>query len=173
LVQYLSSGDHNQKEREARSTLINLLETRLDRQLERIFNFLGLKYPPEDVGPIYNSLTTGKKEQRLHAIEFLDNMLDPQLKRELLPLIESATLDPSSESRVKQLGIPTFSDIQCFSLLLQRPDVKLKLAVLFLMAQIKDKKYLPVLDNCLLDHNQKVRDMAETAINDIKNITSA
>ena len=82
---------------------MQLLELRLDRQLQRIFRFLGIKYPPNDVEPILNIILTGKEEQRIHAIEFLDNILDSQLKKELIPIAESVLVEAISEEKIKKL----------------------------------------------------------------------
>lgn len=172
LAQYITKTEHDPREKEARNTLIHLLESRLERQLERIFNFLGLKYPPEDVAPVYDTIKMGKQEERLHALEFLDNILDPQLKRELLPIVESATLDPTSEDKIKQLNITTLNDIQCFSLLLQRPDLKLKLAVLQLIKHSRDKKYLPLLEPFLHNSHEKLHRSAKNAWNSIHGVSS-
>ena len=74
----------------------------MDRQLQRIFRFLGIKYPPNDVEPILNIILTGKEEQRIHAIEFLDNILDNQLKKELIPIAESVLVEAISEEKIKE-----------------------------------------------------------------------
>ncbi|MEZ4850794.1 MAG: hypothetical protein R3B93_19695 [Bacteroidia bacterium] len=39
-----------------RQNLINLLESVLNTNLERIFRLLGLKYLPEDILPIYENI---------------------------------------------------------------------------------------------------------------------
>ncbi|GJM29741.1 MAG: hypothetical protein DHS20C17_23760 [Cyclobacteriaceae bacterium] len=172
LVQYKTNIELHQSEREARNALIKLLESRLDRPLERIFNFLGLKYPPDDVTPVYDVLVAGKKEERLHAIEFLDNILDPKLKRELLPIVESYTLDPTTEEMIKQLNIVPLTDVQCFSLLLQRPDNKLKIAVLYLIQQIQDIKYQELVESCLNSSNKNVRESATKTMESLKKISA-
>jgi AAA family ATP:ADP antiporter len=116
---------------EARNGLMLLLEQRLDRQLQRIFRFLGIKYPPNDVDPILNIILTGKEEQRIHAIEFLDNILDNQLKKELIPIAESVLVEAISEEKIKKLNLKMLSEEECYRTLLQRKDIKKKHAVLY------------------------------------------
>ena len=142
---------------DARKGLINLLELRLDRQLQRIFRFLGVKYPPNDVDPILNTILKGKEEQRIHAIEFLDNILDNQLKKELIPVAESIVIGTRSEENIKKLNLKVLSEIECYNELLKRKDFKLKLSVLYLIEKSYSSKFNPLIENILLtDTNQKI-----------------
>lgn len=147
---------------QARNGLLVLLEQRLDRQLQRIFRFLGIKYPPNDVDPILNTMLTGKEEQRLNAIEFLENILDKQLKRELIPVAESMMMHPASEEQIKKLNLRVYSEEECYRSLLSRKDVKLKLAVLYLIQQINDPKFSGLLTQASEDPNPKIRQVAQS-----------
>ncbi|RED43426.1 AAA family ATP:ADP antiporter [Winogradskyella eximia] len=143
---------------EARKGLINLLELRLDRQLQRIFRFLGIKYPPNDVDSILNTILKGKEEQRILAIEFLENILDNQLKKELIPVAESILIGIRSEENLKKLNLKVLSEIECYSELLKRKDLKLKLAVLYLIDKSNDPKFNPLLELILItDNNPKIK----------------
>ena len=145
---------------EARNGLMQLLELRLDRQLQRIFRFLGIKYPPNDVEPILNIILNGKEEQRIHAIEFLDNILDNQLKKELIPIAESILVEAISEEKIKKLNLKMLSEAECYRTLLERKDSKLKLAVLYLIEKTNDSKYKPLVELVLNDTNENVRNKA-------------
>jgi AAA family ATP:ADP antiporter len=143
---------------EARKGLISLLELRLDRQLQRIFRFLGIKYPPNDVDSILNTILKGKEEQRIHAIEFLENILDSQLKKELIPVAESILIGIRSEESLKKLNLKVLSEIECYNELLKRKDVKLKLAVLYLIEKSDNPKFNPLLELILItDNDQKIK----------------
>jgi AAA family ATP:ADP antiporter len=145
---------------EARRGLIKLLEERLDRQLQRIFRLLGIKYPPNDIEPIFNSIRYGEEEQRIHAIEFLDNILNNQLKKELIPVTESVLIDTYSEEIIQKLHLKVYSEEECYSSLLDRKDTKLKLAVLYLIEQTRDKKFIPMVEKACNDLNTKIKDRA-------------
>ena len=145
---------------EARKGLMQLLEQRLDRQLQRMFRFLGIKYPPNDVEPILNIILTGKEEQRIHAIEFLDNLLDNQLKKELIPIAESVLVEAISAEKIKKLNLQVYSETECYRTLLERKDSKLKLAVLYLIEKTNDLKYKPLVELVLDDTNKNVRNKA-------------
>ncbi|WP_111706522.1 Npt1/Npt2 family nucleotide transporter [Lutibacter citreus] len=167
VIQYKNKD--NSKENieiiEARNGLMQLLELRLDRQLQRIFKFLGIKYPPNDVEPILNIILTGKEEQRIHAIEFLDNLLDNQLKKELIPIAESVLVEAISEEKIKKLNLKILSETECYRTLLERKDIKLKQAVLYLIEKTNDPKYKPLVALVLNDTNEKVRNKAQEILN--------
>ncbi|MBZ0327327.1 MAG: hypothetical protein K8F54_06945 [Altibacter sp.] len=162
VIQYKKKTQlsESSEEGEARKGLIHLLEQRLDRQLQRIFRFLGIKYPPNDVDPILNTILKGKEEQRIHAIEFLDNILDNQLKKELIPVAESVLLDTISEEKIKKLNLKVYSEEECYYELLSRKDLKLKQAVLYLIEQTNDKKFFPLVKMASKDSNEKIRNKA-------------
>ena len=156
-------------ERDARTSLLELLERRLDSGLERIFKLLGLRYQQKDVAIAYEGLLSHKQEAQHNAIEFLDNLLTGELKRKLLPIIEESALDISSEEELQKLKHKIPSELECFKLLLHSNDLKIKLAVLYLIAQQKEPRFLSIVENHLNDTDPKIRSFAKeayTAIND-------
>ncbi|MEX1381787.1 Npt1/Npt2 family nucleotide transporter [Lutibacter sp.] len=162
VIEYKQKGllEENIEITKARNGLIHLLEQRLDRQLQRMFRFLGIKYPPNDVEPILNIILTGKEEQRLHAIEFLDNILNIQLKKELIPIAESILVETISAEKIKKLNLQVYSEAECYTTLLERKDSKLKLAVLYLIEKTNDSKYKPLVQLVINDINENVRNKA-------------
>ncbi|WP_420806043.1 Npt1/Npt2 family nucleotide transporter [Lacinutrix himadriensis] len=167
VIQYKKNTE-TVEETTARKKLIQLLELRLDRQLQRIFRFLGIKYPPNEVDTIYDSILHGKEEQRIHAIEFLDNIIDIQLKKELIPVAESILMESISEEKVKKLNLKVLSETECYQALLHRKDVKLKLAVLHLIEATHDAKFTPLIVPLLEDANLKVKLKAKGILNRFK-----
>lgn len=161
------------EEREARATLLELLERRLDTGLERIFKLLGLKYPQQDIALAYDHLTSPKEEARLHAIDFLDNLLTGNLKRRLLPIIEEAVTDFSSEETLQRIQPKIPTEQECFELLLSISDQKLNLAVLYLIGKQADSKYLALLDKFTYHDNPKIRSFASEAQSNIRQISSS
>jgi ATP:ADP antiporter, AAA family len=149
---------------EARNGLMNLMEHRLDRQLQRIFKLLGIKYPPEDIDPIFHNIIFGEEEQRINAIEFLDNIIQSPLKRELIPVAESIITGVNSEDNFKKLNLKMLSETECFRILLERKDVKLKMAVLYLIEQTNNPKLKPLLEFAMKDTVEKVRNRAREII---------
>ena len=156
-------------ERDARTSLLEILERRLDSGLERIFKLLGLRYQQRDVNIAYEGLLSQKQEAQLNAIEFLDNLLTGELKRKLLPIIEDSAVDISSEEQLQKVKHKIPSEMECFQLLLQSNDLKVKLAVLYLIAQQKEPKYLPIVEKYLEDREPKIRSFALEAQTALRN----
>jgi len=142
----------------------------LDRQLHRIFKFLGMKYPPDEIDPILAVVLEGKEEQRIHAIEFLDNILDSQLKRELIPIAESTLINRATKEKIKLFNIQVPSEFECFTKLLQRNDPKLKLAVLKLIEKTHDKKFLPLVNFYINDQNTIIKRRAISVFKNLQEI---
>lgn len=155
--------EENPELTDARKSLIDLLERRLDGGLERIFQFLELKYPPNDISSAYKSYQSNKKEIRISSIEFLDNVLDTRLKRVIIPLLETTLLDSLTEEALKNLNIDVPDERTCYSKLLSGNDIRIKLAVLYLIARMKDTNYLELVVSYRNNPNQKVRDFADRA----------
>ncbi len=59
------------------------------QSLERVFRMLGLRYPSADMHSAYLGLTEND-DLRASAAEFLDNVLDWEFKRVLVPLLDEA-----------------------------------------------------------------------------------
>jgi AAA family ATP:ADP antiporter len=77
------NGDH----RTAR-LLARTIEARLRNTLERLFRLLGLRYPPNEMYSAYRAVARNQQDEATAALEFLDNILERDLKRILLPLLE-------------------------------------------------------------------------------------
>lgn len=152
----------------ARKSLIDLLDKRLTRNLERIFRLLGLKYPPDDIMQIYEGLISKDTDLHTNAIEFLDNLLEPTMKKILVPLIETSMLETVSEEAIRTLKLKEMGEKECFQMLLEGKDVRLKLATLYLISQLRDPNYLPLVRPLSDHHNETVRINALKTIQQLK-----
>jgi hypothetical protein len=82
--------------------LASTLESRLRSTLERLFRLLGLRYPPKEIYAAYLAVNRGgKTDEFTAALEFLDNVLERELKRILLPMLDE-------DARVSQVGRDIF-----------------------------------------------------------------
>jgi AAA family ATP:ADP antiporter len=155
------------EEFEARKSLITILEKRLDDNLERIFRFLGLKYPPEEIDSVLRGIKSDKVEIRINAIEFLDNLLEGNLKKILIPIIETSIMESVNEKTLQDLGLKEMSQYDCFAILMGSKDSKVKLAVLYLIGILKDPKYLPLISPLLHHPNIKLQSLAQQIFADL------
>jgi AAA family ATP:ADP antiporter len=89
------------RETPAARLLAETLEERLRGTLERLFRLLGLKYPPKEMHAAYLALNHKKSDEYTAAVEFLDNILERELKRVLLPLLDE-------DARIIQTGQDLF-----------------------------------------------------------------
>lgn len=153
---------------DARKSLLRLLESRLESHLERIFGLLGLRYPPEEMDKAFEAIQSGQTDARINAIEFLDNLLEADLKRILIPIVEMSIIDTVSEAVLRDMNLKVLSEFECFTNILDGNDTKLKLAVLYLIGQLKDKKYEAVLKKMMDNPNLKIRDFATQALQEMR-----
>ncbi|MEM6965953.1 MAG: Npt1/Npt2 family nucleotide transporter [Bacteroidota bacterium] len=151
----------NEAVKEARKSLVEILEKRLHRNLERIFRLLGLKYPPDDIFQIYRGLNSNQSDLSINAIEFLDNLLEPDLKKTIIPLIESSMLETISEEAIRNLNLPIVTPEACFEMLLEGKDERVKIATLFLIGKLGAQKYLPLIERLLHHPSPKIQHYAE------------
>jgi AAA family ATP:ADP antiporter len=69
------------------------MEDRMLRNIDRVFRLLGLRYPPKDIDVAWKAYRRRKPAQVANAMEFLDNILDYDVKRFVLPLLEEEAID--------------------------------------------------------------------------------
>ncbi|MGC4048994.1 MAG: cyclic nucleotide-binding domain-containing protein [Paludibaculum sp.] len=93
----------------ALALLMHTLEERMGRTVERLFRLLGLRYPPKDIDAAFRAYQRNKQEELSNAIDFLDNILDHELKRLVLPLLDE---DGADDQALLLFGIdkPTAGD---------------------------------------------------------------
>ncbi len=69
--------------------LAQTMDHRLKSTLSRVFRLLGLRYPPRDMYSAYLAVSKPNAYDSTAALEFLDNVLDRNLKQVLLPLLDA------------------------------------------------------------------------------------
>jgi AAA family ATP:ADP antiporter len=148
----------------ARRLLIHALEERLDRKLKRIFMMLGLKYPPNDIQNIYNSFSSSDTELRINAVEFLDNLLDTDLKKLIIPIVESTIFDDAVTKSIQRFSMKPDNEQEYLETVLNSDDNLLRYRSLELIGLMKDRKYLPVVAKYLNDHDERIRKLAKSII---------
>ena len=130
-----TQGNGNPRVKQARNLLVRSLEERLDRELERIFRLLGLRYSSRDINDAYQGINSKRAEVRDNAVEFLDNLLDNQLKKALLPIIEDVHSEEMIAVPRKMFGIVHEDEDESLLSLAFGDDPWLSSVALFLIAQ--------------------------------------
>ncbi len=160
-------GHDDRREQEARGRLIAALEAQLDHALGTIFKLLGLRYPPDDIESIYNGVRSRKADARLNAVEYLDNLLDGPVKRTIIPIVESALIEDLVERTKVQFGLPTPTEYECLSTLLQEEDPALVTAALELVAAMGARQYAPQVCALLSNGETQVQEHAEATLKEL------
>jgi ATP/ADP translocase len=106
LAPLRESGDQALR---ASRLLARTLEERLRQTLERLFRLLGLRYPPKEIYSAYLAVSRDN-EHSAAALEFLDNVLERNLKRLLLPLLDAPDHVLERGRDLYGLDLPTAED---------------------------------------------------------------
>jgi AAA family ATP:ADP antiporter len=151
----------------ARAGFIKLLERRRAGNLSRLFRLLGLCYPAGDIIPIYRAFTQVEGEHYASALELLDNLLKPSLRKRIVPVLERILLtkkDTQPPLRLAKRAKLEKAQTNGFTQLLQGSDSRLKLAVIYLIEQLGETKFIPLLTDRLQDANPRVANMAKRSL---------
>ena len=75
------------------SVLAQAIDQKLERVVDRIYRLLGLLYPWKDIAAARWAIEHGNVRARASAIEYLDNILDSQIRHRVLPVLEELPLE--------------------------------------------------------------------------------
>jgi len=147
----------------APAAVLHPLREGIQHQLEHLFAILSLRYPRELVSA-YFSLRSGETSVHDNALEYLDNVLDPELRRNLVPLLDARTSDSErahQAGRITGSGLPSLDEAVAF--LLQSGDPWLKCCGAGAVAAYRLHSFQPSLDHCTNDSDPAVREAAQQA----------
>lgn len=137
----VTESENRSDDSEARKLLIRALEERLDHDLEMIFRFLGLRYPPKDIYDAYLGVMSQRSRLRADAIEFLDNVLRSDFKRLIIPIIEMTPVNVLLDMTKNEFGYSVHSEDESIEILLQGRDNWLRACTLYLIAEMRYDRY--------------------------------
>ena len=69
--------------------LTKTLENRVRQSMERLFRLLALRYSPDEVYNAYLAIESGDPERVTPAHDYLDSLLEREIKRLFMPLLDS------------------------------------------------------------------------------------
>jgi AAA family ATP:ADP antiporter len=136
----------------------------MDQELERIFRLLGLLYPRYDLHSAYFGLQSSDPVVHDNALEFLDNILRPQLRSVLVPLLDFGV---SVSERVRLanrlVGAKVESREQAVSALLASEEPWLKSCGAYAVGRLGLRQLESELDRCLEHADPLLRETARQA----------
>jgi AAA family ATP:ADP antiporter len=124
-------GDGNDRSVNDGGLLHQTLLENMEREKERVLRLLSLIYPPEDIGSATAALRNDSPAKQAQAIEFLDNLLEGDVKRHVFPLFDDAPASERFEKFLALLELRSFDGETALQELLKQDDVWLKAATIW------------------------------------------
>jgi ATP:ADP antiporter, AAA family len=123
------------------------LDASMQQELERIFRLMGLRWPQFDIYSAYVGLRSQDSAVRANALEFLDNVLRPQVRALIVPLLDPLV---SVEERVERanrlLGTAVDTREQAVATLVASDDPWLKSVGAYAIGELGMTALEPELD---------------------------
>ena len=126
----------------ARRLLIQAIQEKMDRAQEIVFRLLGLRYDARDIYSAYLGVTSNKQSLRANAVEFVDNIVSPGLKRYLIPMLDTFAVRSLLEPGERLFGLDIPLEKSGINMLINGPDNWLKVCALYFISEIKSVNYL-------------------------------
>ncbi len=146
---------------EARQRLARLLEKRVNHSLERIFRLLGLKYPPQDIYDAYQNIRSHASDVRTNAIDFLDNLLEADLKKVVIPMVE---ISPIADHSPDLFDRKMSDEFECLAAILSGGDSALQIEALHLIKELRSDRYLSLAGNLINSPDPDVQKAARDVV---------
>jgi AAA family ATP:ADP antiporter len=103
--------------------VIDALRHSMEQELERIFRLMALLLPQAGLHDAYVGVRSSNPTVRANALEFLDNVLKPELRQVLVPLLDSHVTVPERIALANRLvGAPLETSDQAIATLLASDD---------------------------------------------------
>ncbi len=130
------------------SPVIAPLRDAMDRELERIFRLMKLLFPTQDLHSAYVGVQSANPVVHDNALEFLENVLQPQLRTLLLPLIDGRVpIARRIELATRVLGAGVVDETEAVRLLLLSDDEWLQSCGAYAVGALGLRELLPALDS--------------------------
>jgi AAA family ATP:ADP antiporter len=145
-------------------TVLKAVRQSMQQDLERIFQLIKLLYPHHDLRSVHFGIRSDRQEVRDNALEFLENILKPELRNLLVPL-----LDPhvSSAQRVRLInglvGTSIETSTEALLTLLAQPEPWLKSCAIYSIGILGLTSLRPELDVYLTHPDPLLRETARQA----------
>jgi len=144
--------------------LARALKESIQQELERIFRLLNLLHPRLDLHSAYVGLQSTSVAVHDNALEFLDNVLKPQLREMLVPLLDSkVTVAERAQLAQRLVRIKIESQEQAVAELVASQDPWLKSCGAYAIGSLGIKSLEDQLDQCLKESDPLLRETARAA----------
>ena len=118
----------------------------MEQELERIFRLMALLFPQAGLHDAYVGVRSSNPIVRANALEFLDNVLKPELRHVLVPLLDShVTLDERIELGNTLVGAPLVTAQQSVATMLASDDPWLRSCAIHAVGTLQLRSLAPEL----------------------------
>jgi len=149
---------------ESDDTVVRTLRESMNHEVERIFRLLRLMFPHYDFHSAHFGLQSTSRTVHDNALEFLDNILKPQFRSLLVPLLDK---DVSIQERVelanKNVGLKVESREEAVTALVGSEDPWLRSCGVYAVGMLGLKSLEPELDKCLTHPDALLQETARQA----------
>jgi AAA family ATP:ADP antiporter len=110
----------------------------MEQELERIFRLMNLLYTEEGLHDAYVGLRASNPAIRANALEFLDNVLKPELRPLLVPLLDAqVSIDERIQIADRLVGAPVETTEQAIGTLLASEDSWLRSCAVYAVGTLQ------------------------------------
>jgi AAA family ATP:ADP antiporter len=140
------------------------LKQSMDHEVERIFRLMQLRWPQTDMYSAYVGLQSQNPSVRANALEFLDNILQPQVRSLIVPLLDSQV---SVRERValanNLLGMAVETPEQAVSALVASDDPWMRASGAYAIGMLRLTSLAPELDRLATTDDPLLRETVRAA----------
>src|ERR1700736_3809393 len=148
----------------AEDPVARALAESMQQELERVFRLLGLLYPHLDIHSAYVGLQSKSVSVHDNALEFLDNVLKPQLREMLVPLLDGKiTVHERARLAGRLVHTTIESQEQAVAALVASDDPWLRSCGAYAIGTFGIKSLEGELHRCLNDADPLLRETARAA----------
>jgi AAA family ATP:ADP antiporter len=137
------------------------LQEGMDKELERIFRLLKLLHPNQDLHSAYVGVQSDNRVVHDNALEFLENILGPQLRALLVPLLDGDVSIPQRVTLANRvLGTRVNSQAEAVESLLASEDPWLRSCAAYAIGTLRLEGYADQLSKMAADSDPLLRETA-------------
>jgi len=158
-----NSTARNENHLPACCLLHRALKERLEITKEMIFRLMGLAYPQGSIYNAYLGVSSHSQRVQANAVEFLDNILNRNIKRMLFPIFDSSSEILFMERASGLWGFQTMTETQAIIALTDVGDSWLKACMLHALAEKQIAELQDYVKESRGSANPLIRESAELA----------
>jgi AAA family ATP:ADP antiporter len=126
--------------------VLEALRHSMEQELERIFRLMALLLPLSGLHDAYVGIRSSNTAVRADALEFLENVLKPELRHVLVPVLDShVTLEERIDLANRLVGAPLDNAQQAVATMLASDDPWMKSCAIYAIGTLQLRTLVPAL----------------------------